>query len=698
MQGNWGKILKVDLGSGEMTDVEVPERIYRDFLGGSGLAAKLFFDARGWEAEPLSPENPLMVMMGPLSGLSLPGASRLEICARSPLTGIWGESSMGGHFTPQLKGTGYDGIVFTGASEKPVYLYLTDKEKELRDASGLWGKDTYETEDLLKQNEGDKRAQVISIGPAGENLVKYANIMNDRGSTAGRCGMGAVMGSKKLKAVVVRGKKKPPLADEEEYKAVRKRMTEAIKFSPVASMMGTFGTNSSMDVGMATGDVPIKNWQEACWDEGPENLGSITVNNKILKKTHSCYGCPIGCKRIVEIKKGPITLEEGPGCEYEAVAALGTLQRMSDLAANQKANEICNRYGMDVISAGGTIAYATEAFETGLITESDTGGIKLGWGQPGILLQLIELIAHRKGFGNMLAEGSRHMSKRYGGEEMAMHVKGLELPMHDPRSIWGMALTYATSIRGACHVSDTNLSVENGVANHKDLGQKNTKPYKARGKAQQTIACQSKGNLQNSAVICMYAWGGMASEGETQSMVDMLNCVTGFGYDIPGLIEVGDRLWNLKRVIGNLCGATRIDDQVPRRVIEPHKEGISSNVQILSYPMFANMGGLGKIHNEKFAAMLNGSMNKYFMPNMYKILKSMKYLPGLRGHNKALASRKADEILRRTVPFEVMLEEYYKLRDIDSNGRPSSAKLKSLGLEDADEVLRKTEVSVMLQR
>jgi len=687
MQGNWGKILKVDLGTGEMADVEIPERIYRDFLGGSGLAARLFFDARGWEAEPLSPENPLMIMLGPLSGLSLPGVSRLEICARSPLTGIWGESCMGGHFAPQLKGTGYDGIIFVGASEKPVYLYLTEKVKELRDASGLWGKDIYKAEELLKQEAGDKRAQVISIGPAGENLVRFANVMNDRGSAAGRCGMGAVMGSKKLKAVVARGKKKPPLADEEEYKAVRKRMSEAIKFSPVANMMGAFGTNSSMDVGMATGDVPVKNWREAYWDEGPEKLGSVTVNNTILKKTHSCYGCPIGCKRIVEIREGQITIEEGPGCEYEAAVALGTLQRISDLAANQKANETCNRYGIDVISMGGSIAYATEAFENGLITEADTGGIKLGWNQPATLLQLIELTGRREGFGDILAEGSRSMSRRYGGEEYAMHVKGLEIPMHDPRSIWGMSLTYATSIRGACHVSDTNLSVESGVAHHKDLGQKTTRPYKARGKAEQTIASQAKGNISNSAVICQFAWGGMSSEGETQSMVDMLNCVTGFGYSIPELIRVGDRMWNLKRAIGNLCGATRLDDRIPRRVIEPHPEGITTNVQTVAYPMFANMGVLAKMRNEKFLALLNDSMNKYLMPNMYKTLKVMKYLPGLRGRNKALAARQADEISRRTVPLDSMLDEYYRLRDIDADGKPSSARLKSLGLGDVAEVL-----------
>ncbi len=232
MGGNWGKILKVDLTSGKTEELELDEKLYRDFLGGSGLAAKWFFDNEGWKVEPLSPENPLMIMNGPLSGTNLPGVSRLEICARSPLTGIWGEASMGGHFSPQLKRTGYDGIIVVGASEKPVYLYLTDEKVEIKDASHLWGKDTYETEDLLKEEVGDKRAQVISIGPAGENLVKFACVMNDRGSTAGRCGMGAVMGSKKLKAVVARGNKKVPVADEAAFKASARQDERATQVQP----------------------------------------------------------------------------------------------------------------------------------------------------------------------------------------------------------------------------------------------------------------------------------------------------------------------------------------------------------------------------------------------------------------------------------------------------------------------------------
>lgn len=685
MGGNWGKVLKVDLTSGAIEVEEIPEEHYRDFLGGSGLAAKWFFDHRGWEADPLSPENPLMIMNGPISGTNLPGVSRLEICARSPLTGIWGESSMGGHFSPQLKRTGYDGIIVTGASEKPVYLYVTDEAAEIRDASHLWGKDTYETEKLLKEEAGDKRAQVICIGPAGENMVKYANVVNDRGSTAGRCGMGAVMGYKRLKAVVARGTKKIPVADEEGYKAARDRMAELLKFSMVAEAFHAFGSNVHMEYGMAIGDVPVKNWREAYWAEGPEKLGGTTVAEKILLRTHACFACPISCKRIVEIKGGPYALEEGPGSEYEAAAALGTLQRMDSMEANHKANELCNRYGMDVISCGSAIAYATEAFESGLIKEEDTGGMRLGWNRPDVLLELIRKTAYREDFGDELAEGVRAMSEKFGGEEFAIHVKGLECPMHDPRALWGMALTYATSIRGACHCADTNLYVDLGLTGHGDLGVKRSWPYRSKGKAAQTVASQKKGVIANSAVICLYAWNAVG--GSLPEMAMMLNPVTGFGYTVDELAKAGDRIWYIKRALGNLCGATREDDRLPRRILEPHPEGVTSSLHLAVYPQFMSIGPMGKLRVEGLKKAAVGFMNRFVYPNMDKLLTTMNKLPPFYLHRKKMESKDSQEMGRRTVAFEEMLEEYYRLRDIDAQGRPSRRRLEELGLKDVADAL-----------
>jgi aldehyde:ferredoxin oxidoreductase len=685
MGGNWGKVLKVDLTSGATEEVEIPEKNYRDFLGGSGLAAKWFFDNEGWKAEPLSPDNPLMIMNGPLSGTSLPGVSRLEICARSPLTGIWGEASMGGHFSPQLKRTGYDGIIVTGASDKPVYLYLSDEKAEIKDASHLWGKDTYETEDLLKEEVGDKRAQVISIGPAGENMVKFACVLNDRGSTAGRCGMGAVMGSKKLKAVVARGNKKAPIADEAVYKEAREKMNELLKFSLVADGLRNFGSNVHMEYGMAISDVPTKNWQVAYWGQGPAELGGTAVAESILTKNHACFACPISCKRIVEVKSGPFAIEEGPGAEYEAAAALGTLHIMDNREANNKANELCNRYGMDCISCGSTLAYATEAFEKGLITESDTGGMKLGWNQPQTLLDLIRMTALREGIGNDLAEGSRAMSEKYGGKEFAIHVKGLECPMHDPRAFWAMALTYATSIRGACHCADANLYVELGVLDIREMGTKRTWPYRAKGKAAQTVAGQKKGVIANSAVICEYAWN--AAGGHMAEMISMLKGTTGFDYTFDEMLNVGDRIWYIKRALGNLMGATREDDQLPKRILEPHLEGETSSLHLAVYPQFMSLLPLQKLRFEGVMDFIAKLLAKYLYPNIDKMLTSMNMLPGFSGRLKKLRSGDPEERKKKTVAFDQMLQEYYQLRDIDAKGRPSRKRLEELGLRDVAEAL-----------
>lgn len=685
MRGNWGKVLKVDLTAGTTEELELEEKIYRDFLGGSGLAAKWFFDNEGWKAEPLSPENPLMIMNGPLSGTSLPGVSRLEICARSPLTGIWGEASMGGHFSPQLKRTGYDGIIVVGASEKPVYLYVTDEKVEIRDASHLWGKDNYETEDLLKKEVGDKRAQVISIGPAGENLVKFACVLNDRGSTAGRCGMGAVMGSKKLKAVVARGNKKAPVADEAGFKAAREKMTELLKWSLIADGLRDFGSNVHMEYGMAIGDVPTKNWRVAYWDKGPGELGGTAVAESVLTKNHSCFACPVSCKRIVEVKSGPYALEEGPGAEYEAAAALGTLHFMDNREANQKANELCNRMGMDVISCGSTLAYATEAFEAGLISEKDTGGLKLGWNQPQVLLELIEKTARREGIGDDLAEGVRAMSEKYGGKEMAIHVKGLECPMHDPRALWAMALTYATSIRGACHCADANLYVELGLLDLKEFGAGRTWPYKAKGKAAQTVAAQKKGVIANSAVICEYAWN--CAGGHVSEMAMMLNALTGFGYSVDELARVGDRIWYIKRALGNLMGATREDDRLPARILEPHPEGITSSLHTALYPQFMSLVPLQKLRSEGFKNTTSNILKRILYPNMDKILSPLNKLPGFSGKRKKLEAGDAEEKRKKTVAFDEMMREFYQLRDIDEQGRPSRRRLEEVGLKDVAEAL-----------
>ncbi len=686
MHGYHGKILKVNLSKGETEVMELTEEIYRKYLGGSGLAAKLFFDMEAWKADPLSPENPLMVMHGPLSGTNLPGCSRLEVCARSPLTGIWGESSMGGHVSPQFRASGYDGIVIVGASDKPVYLLVTDEKVEIRDASHLWGKDTFETEELIKKEVGDKRVRVMSIGQAGENLVKYASIVNDRGSLAGRTGMGCVMGSKKLKAIAFRGKAKTTIADERACKEAAEKGKINIKTGILGEALNAFGSNAHMQMGMAISDVPVKNWREAQWEEGMERLSGVAVAESILTRKHSCFACPVACKRIVKVESGPYAMEEGPGLEYEGAAALGTLTRTESLEAVTKANELADRYGMDCISTGSTIAYATEAFEKGLITKDDTGGLELGWNKPDVLVKLVEMIAKREGFGDELAEGVRSLSKKYGGEEFAIHVKGLEAPMHDPRALWAMALSYATGVRGACHVNDDNLMTELGNISFREIGLKDTKPYSAEGKAAQTMAAQAYGQLAGSAVICLYAWWSMDG---IEILRQMLNGVTGFGYTKDELVALGNRIWYLKRAICNLCGVRKEDDVLPERILRPHIEGLTSNLTKILFPIM-NLLSRHRVTNLKAAEVSRKISENYLLPNLFKMLKiGGKIIPWVGGVDRRLKKASVEEFKSRLVDFDTMIKEFYELRDLDERGIPRRRKLEEYGLSEVADALEK---------
>jgi aldehyde:ferredoxin oxidoreductase len=687
MYGNWGRLLRVDLTSGEITDWEIDKEVYRDFLGGSGLAACLFFRLKGYESGPLSPDNPLFFISGPLSGTSLPGCSRLEICARSPLTGIWGESSIGGQAAPQLKGTGYDGIVFQGASSEPVYLFLSDEGAQLVDASHLWGMDTFETEETLKKEIGDKRAQVMSIGPAGENLVKYAGVVNERGSLAARCGMGAVMGSKNLKAVVLRGRMKYCLADEEAYKQIRHEAIETMRRSLFAEGLNLFGTTGGVDLSSAICDIPVKNWREAQWIEGMESLSGVRIADTILTARRSCYACPIACKRVVKIADGEYAMPEGPGPEYEAVGSLGFMPRISDMHAVVKANALCNSYGMDAISVGGTIAYAIEAFQSGLIGEDDTGGMALDWNRPDQLIDLIHMIARREGFGDELAEGCRALAARYGGSDFAIHIKGMECPMHDPRALWSMSLGYATSIRGGCHNRDTNLGLEMGMDDLTEIGFPRTRPQRREGKAQMTIYSQSIASVCDSAVICIFAWKGMGST--IAVLRDMVNAVTGYRLSNHDLLEIGDRIWYMKRALGNLCGLSREDDRVPARIIEPHLEGKPSDLLRALNPLIrVNNRLLGMIKNERLLEYVKLFNARVVLRNTFRTVNlAGKLFPSPQRVGQRLRGARTAPASGAGVDFDFMLDEYYRLRSIDERGRPRADVLEGLGLHDVSQAL-----------
>jgi aldehyde:ferredoxin oxidoreductase len=512
-------------------------------------------------------------------------------------------------------------------------------------------------------------------------------VVNDRGSLAARSGMGAVMGSKNLKAVAVRGKTKFQVADEEGYKRLRKTAIENIKHSLMVEGLNLFGTGGGVDISTAISDLPVKNWREPQWKEGMENLSGVNIADTCLKKKHSCYACPIACKRIVEISDGDEAVEEVPGPEYECLGALGFMSKIKDLPSVLRANALCNSYGMDAISTGGTIAYAIEAFENGLLTEDDTDGMVLEWGKPDQMIELVRKIAFREGFGDELANGSYALSRKYGGEEFAIQVKGMECPMHDPRALWSLGLSYATSIRGGCHNRDTNLGLEMGMDNLREIGFKGTKPQQKEGKAMQTIHSQAIGSITDSMVICIFAWKGAGSG--LALLRDMVNTVTGFEYTTEELMQTGQRIWYLKRAIGNLCGVTREDDQLPRRIITPDIDGHSSNLLRMLNPLLRmNTKIVSSISNERVSKILISFYSKVILRRTFTtITLAGKLVPTFGGRDRIFRKAELREKSSRMVDFDYMLDDFYRLRGINARGFPEKKVLDELGLAMVSEVL-----------
>lgn len=567
-----GKILEVNLTTGAISHSSVAEDTLRKFIGGSGLGASLFLDRVAPHVEPLSDKNTLFILTGPLTGTNLPGSGRFSICAKSPLTGIWGESCCGGNFGPELKFAGYDGIAVVGASPQPVYLFIDDAKVEIRDAADLWGQDTYETTDLLKQRLGGEReVKVITIGIAGENLVRYAAVANDKANFAGRCGLGAVMGAKKLKAVAVRGTGTVEPAQPAEYQAVRQEVLQKVQGSPLTGFFKAHGTNIAMVGGMRTGDLPARNWSLGENSAVASKISGPVLSQKYLTRTAACYACPIACKRVVKVADGPYQIEEGPGPEYETCASFGSLLMIDDLAGIIKINELCNRYGLDTISCGATIAFAIDCYENGIIGKGDSDGLELKWGNLDAVFRMIDKIAQRQGFGDILAEGSKRAAERIGrnASSFTVETKGLELPMHDPRASHALGLAYVMSVRGACHLQHMVQYTEGNTA-YPEIGLMGGYEKKtSQNKAVTTITSENLGMLCNAAVICIFA---MASLSITH-LLGALRTTTGFDYDLQEMMECGDRIWILKRGLGNLMGISAKDDRLPDRVLTPYKEG-----------------------------------------------------------------------------------------------------------------------------
>lgn len=576
--GYAGKILYVDLTSGRIEKRDLETDFAERYIGGLGFAARIYLDLiKGKpDFDALAHENPFILMTGPLTGIKMQAVARWTVGTKSPLTGYWGDANIGGYFGAELKFAGYDGIVITGGAKSPKYLFIEDDTVELRDADRYWGKDTYRTnDDLLAEHRCDtgKSGQVFAIGSAGENLVRFSSIVHKKGHVAGRTGMGAVWGSKRLKAIFVRGTGKLRAAHPDRLAKLRQDIKEVHADGITIEALRSYGTQSHIDIGILIGDIPIRNWQTNEWEEIDE-IGPIAYSERIGVKNGTCYACAVACKRVAESKEGAFRFEKGPGPEYETVACFGTMCSNSNVESIGKANDLCNRYGMDTISCGATIAFAIECFENGLIDEKDTGGLRLTWGNSAAIVALTEKIGKSQGIGSLLAEGSAKAAERIGknARDFLTTVKGLEAPMHDPRSAHGLGLAYAVSPRGACHMASLQYPIEGGGMFLPEFPEfeNEIEGMTSEGKARINTISQDFGTFfSQCAPFCNL--GSMVLNA-TQAL-EMINCVTGFEYSLEQVMQLGRRIWYLKRGLSNLFGARAEHDRLPKRLLTAIESG-----------------------------------------------------------------------------------------------------------------------------
>ncbi|HPD56740.1 MAG TPA: aldehyde ferredoxin oxidoreductase family protein [Smithellaceae bacterium] len=571
--GFMGKILRVNLNKGSISEERIPEDKMRKYLGGVGIATSYLYEEVPAGIDPLGEKNKLIFMTGPLTGTTSASAARYSVVAKSPLTGIWGHGNSGGNFGPMLKRSGYDGIIIEGVSPKPVYLEIVDGKAELKDAAHLWGKSVNETEALLQKGAGQKPI-IASIGQGGENLVRYSAIMNNSHRAVGRCGLGAVMGSKKLKAVVCSGKTKIELHDPEEFKKISKKQIGYLNESVLKVGFEAFGTNLVADMVNARGGYPTLNWQKGVFDQ-IEEMNGQAMTDKVLVKELACFGCPIACGRGTAIKEGKWAGRSGEGPEYETTNMFGACCGIADMNAVTMANYLCNEYGLDTISTGSSIAFAMECFEKGILTKEMTGGIDIKFGDSDIIVELVEKIAKREGIGDLLAEGTKVMAEKLGGgsSAFAMNVKGLELPAYDPRAAKICGLGFVTANRGGDHITgfieaptfiDAPILIVEESSIEDPL---NAKPEEAK------ILMDME-----DALTSLDALGGCKFMGallKAEDLVDLIRSATGWNdFSVDDFRKCGERIYNLGRVYCNREGIRRKDDVLPERLMkEPLPEG-----------------------------------------------------------------------------------------------------------------------------
>jgi aldehyde:ferredoxin oxidoreductase len=583
MFGYAGRILHVDLASGRHWTEDLDEGLARKHLGSRGLGAHVLFRDLAAGTDPSSADNLLIFMTGPMVGTAVPGSGRSAVITKSPATGFYGEAFSGGRFWHTLKYAGYDGLVVRGAAEGPVMLVISDGEVEVADARHLWGKTVLETEHQIQAERGGEY-RVAVIGPGGEKGVLYAGVFNDTDRAAARCGVGTVMGQKKLKAVAVRGTQGVKVWDGPRLLALLAEMSRKARTDPLGKAFARAGTSGSVVTLDKMGILPSYNWRQGTFEHAARITGDNLLET-VIEKKRACMACTLGCTSVANVPHTPygrINPAYG-GPEYESVSGLGSQLAITDPVAVTMANQLCNAYGIDTISTGSAIAFLMEAFEKGLVAEREIG-FPVPWGDAHAVMRLIAMIGRREGIGDFLALGTKRMAERLGPEaaEMAVHVKGLEVAMHEPRGKVGLMLSYAASPRGATHMEtlhDTAFMRENAAP---DLGL--TKPLDrfelSAEKARYIVTSENWRSAVNSLCLCSFLVRDAAAEPNVVEIVGMAAATTGWDVTLPEMMEIGERNWNLARAFSCREGVRRSDDALPPRFTRPLPTGATEGKAI----------------------------------------------------------------------------------------------------------------------
>lgn len=577
MSGWTGKLLRVNLSTGQATSEAIPEDWRREYIGGRGLADRYLYAELDPRVDPLSPDNKLIFATGPLTGTPVPCGARYMVVTKGALTGAITTSNSGGHWGPEVKFAGYDLIMLEGRAPKPSYLFIYDDFVEIRDASRYWGRTVSETEDGLREELAIPGLRVSCIGPAGEKLVRFACIMNDKHRAAGRSGVGAVMGSKNLKAIAVRGTGGVKIANPEAFMKSVWAMRAKMQDHPGRRSFGEFGTAAVIDLTNSFGGLPTRNFTAGQFEEY-ENLNGNTIKETRLVANKACFACTIACGRVCQLDDGSHkylvnthprnwkTAGEGP--EYEAAWALGADTGVGDLDAVLKANWLCNDLGMDPISMGSTLASAMELYERGVLTDKMVE-LPLRFGSAEALVRMVEATGYREGFGNELGEGAKRMGDKLQHPEVFMGSKGQEFPAYDPRGFQGMGVAYATCNRGACHLRAWTPAPE--TSGEMD-------PHTPVGKSEWVVHEQNRTTSHDSTGICLFV---AAAGGTLETFVPCTAAATGVPYTLEDFVKIGERTWNLERLFNLRAGLTKADDSLPTRLLrEAHKSGPSAGVTV----------------------------------------------------------------------------------------------------------------------